>query len=71
MKDLWERFDEDKDGYIVKADVVRFFDKLFGPNQLDDPNALNVLFDEFDTDHDGKLNFEEFLPFSEKLFGEP
>ncbi|KAG8944886.1 hypothetical protein FRC00_010376, partial [Tulasnella sp. 408] len=57
MKDLWERFDEDKDGFIVKADVLRFWDNLFGLNQIDDPNALNVLFDEFDTDHDGKLNF--------------
>ncbi|KIO15797.1 hypothetical protein M407DRAFT_34606 [Tulasnella calospora MUT 4182] len=58
MKDLWERFDEDKDGYIVKADVVRFFERLFGPGQIDDTEPLNVIFDEYDTDHDGKLNFE-------------
>ncbi|KAG8919351.1 hypothetical protein FRC01_001329 [Tulasnella sp. 417] len=70
MKDLWERFDEDKDGFIDKEDVVRFFDKLFGRGQIDNPEALNVLFDEYDTDHDGKLNFGDFIPFSEKLFGE-
>lgn len=57
MKDLWKRLDEDEDGFITKADVLRFFNNL-GFGKVDDEAPLDALFEKFDTDHDGKLNYD-------------
>ncbi|KAG8974323.1 hypothetical protein FRC05_007629 [Tulasnella sp. 425] len=58
MKDLWKRLDEDQDGFITKADVLRFFNNL-GFGKVDDEGPLDALFEKYDTDHDGKLNFDD------------
>ena len=58
IKQAWERFDIDKDGYIYRDELLSVMHELglkASENDVDD------LLKEFDTDNNGAIDYNEFV----------
>lgn len=61
LKELFEFFDKNSDGYISKSELIELVDVLLDEKGL---RKSNKILDEFDFNNDKRIDFEEFLIFS-------
>lgn len=61
LKELFEFFDKNHDGYISKSELIELVDVLLDEKGL--MKSTQIL-NEFDFNNDKKIDFDEFLAFA-------
>jgi len=67
LRELFEVFDSDKNGYISRGEVARIFtaaDEMLG--RVNNTQRAENFFNKVDTDHDNRLSREEFVLHAKK-----
>ena len=59
LKDLFQMFDVDKDGFLNKSEFFTAYKKLIESNNITD-EELSGIFEHFDDNHNGLVDFQEF-----------
>ena len=59
LKDLFQMFDVDKDGFLNKSEFFTAYKKLIESDNITD-EELSGIFEHFDDNHNGLVDFQEF-----------
>ena len=62
LKELFDFFDKNSDGYISKKELIELVDVLLNEKGL---GKSSQVLKEFDFNHDNKIDFYEFKVFAE------
>ncbi|CAK4648966.1 hypothetical protein LEN26_021184 [Aphanomyces euteiches] len=73
IDEIWESFDQDKNGYLDRAETKKFIDAMLAKMEADgvdvDAADFDECFDAYDKNHDDKLSRDEMRVFVEQLMG--
>jgi Ca2+-binding EF-hand superfamily protein len=61
LKELFDFFDKNSDGYISKKELIELVEVLLNEKGL---GKSSQVLKEFDFNHDNKIDFDEFAAFS-------
>jgi guanylate cyclase activator 1 len=61
LKELFDFFDKNSDGYISKSELIELVDVLLNEKGL---MKSSQIMNEFDFNNDKKIDFDEFLAFA-------
>jgi Ca2+-binding EF-hand superfamily protein len=62
LKELFDFFDKNSDGYISKKELIELVEVLLNEKGL---GKSSQVLKEFDFNHDNKIDFDEFTAFAE------